>query len=279
MDFAVIKQLMIDNNFRPKKRFGQNFLIDPNIRNKMVDSTKIGDKDIVIEIGPGFGSMTFLLAETASKVYSVEKDREICALMKPFVSEYDNLEFLECDILEFDISSIMHPGDKCIVFGNIPYYITTPVIEKLIENRKFVKRTYLLTQEEYADRIAAVPGSKTYGSITCFVQYYCDVKKLFKVKRSSFYPRPKVDSCFIRLDMRTTPGVDVKDEEKLFKVIRKSFSQRRKKLLNTLSDGDFLGLSKNEWKILLENCEVDPGARAETLSLNEFGRISDAVTG
>ncbi|MFQ5952663.1 MAG: ribosomal RNA small subunit methyltransferase A, partial [Candidatus Omnitrophota bacterium] len=164
-----------------------------------------------------------------------------------------------------------------LIIGNIPYYITTPVIEKIIDQRQYIQGAYIVIQEEVADRIVSSPGSKDYGSLSCFVQFYTKTEKLFRIKKNSFYPKPKVDSCLLKLEIPPEPQVKVGDEQLMFSIIRKAFLQRRKKILNSLSHGEFLSMNKDAWQDILGRCGVDVSKRPENLALSDYARISDAV--
>ncbi|MFC1480471.1 ribosomal RNA small subunit methyltransferase A, partial [Candidatus Omnitrophota bacterium] len=163
------------------------------------------------------------------------------------------------------------------VFGNIPYYISTPVIAKMIAERKCIESLYIVIQEELANRIVSPPGSKEYGSISCFIQFYTDPKKIFKIKKNSFYPRPKVDSCLLKLEMLPEPSVSVMDEGLMFKIIRKAFSERRKKIINPLSSKGFMSMDRSGWGEVLKSCGIDESNRAESLSLSDYAKLADTV--
>lgn len=276
MDISQIQKLAKEHGFRPNKRLGQNFLVDKNIREKILSSLDIPKGRTVVEIGPGFGMMTFDLAERCAHLVAVEKDPKLCEIMTPAFKEKDNIELICQDILESDLSSFAK-GGKVVVYGNVPYYITTPIVEKMIAERRYVRSLYMVIQEELADRLVASPGSKIYGSISCFVQYYTHAKKLFRITKGCFSPRPKVNSSLLHLEFLESPSVKVEDEELMFKVIRKAFSQRRKKVINSLSSGGFLDLDKEKLTEVLLSCGVDPLRRAESLSLADYAAISDKI--
>ncbi|MFH1552499.1 MAG: rRNA adenine dimethyltransferase family protein, partial [Candidatus Omnitrophota bacterium] len=184
---------------------------------------------------------------------------------------------VHADILDADLCSLTGGKERIIVFGNIPYYISTPVIAKMIEQRECIEALYIVIQEELANRIVSPPGSKEYGAISCFIQFYTDPKKIFRIKRNSFHPRPKVDSCLLKLEMLRTPSVLVMDEELMFKIIRKAFSERRKKIINPLSNKRFMSMDKSGWGEIFKSCGIDESNRAETLSLSDYARLADAV--
>ena len=275
MNLTELKTLWKEHDYRPVKRLGQNFLIDNNIRDNILKNLNISLDDTVLEIGPGFCVMTFEIAGMCRKLYAVEKDGNICSMTAPLYKKHTNTELICRDILDTDIKSFPGKGERIVVFGNIPYYITTPIIEKIIEGRECVKSAHIVVQDEIARRVIASPGTKDYGSISCFVQFYTRVKRAFRISKNSFYPRPQVDSCLLSLEVLDTPSVEVEDEERMFTIIRKSFSERRKKILNPLSHGDFLGIDRKGWEDILTSCGIDPALRAENLSLTDFAKISD----
>ncbi|MDP8298935.1 MAG: 16S rRNA (adenine(1518)-N(6)/adenine(1519)-N(6))-dimethyltransferase RsmA [Candidatus Tantalella remota] len=278
MNMDKIKELAKTHGFRPNKRLGQNFLVDNNIKEKILSFLPLSKDLTVVEIGPGFGMMTFDLAERCGRLIAIEKDPRVCEIMEEFFAEKGNIELICGDILETDIARAAGaPKSKILVYGNVPYYITTPIVEAIIEQRSSVSELYMVIQEELADRLVAVPGSKIYGSISCFVQYYTKPEKVFKISQNCFFPRPKVNSCLIRMEFLEKPRVQVADEEFMFKLIRKAFSQRRKKMLNPLSDGWIESMDKNRWKEVLTLCGVDLSARAEELSLEVYAALADKV--
>ncbi len=277
MDLRQLKQLWKEHGFRPNKRLGQNFLIDKNVRDNILRALSLDESGTVVEIGSGFGVMSFALAERCGKLFAVEKDSRICEIMGPYFRGAENLKLVHADILEVDICGLAKQGERITVFGNIPYYISTPVIERMIEQRRCVGSVHIVIQEELADRIVSPPGSRVYGSVSCYIQFYTRPKKLFRIKKNSFYPRPKVDSCLLSLEMLPEPSVRVKDEALMFKIIRKAFSQRRKKIINPLSDRTFTSINRTGWEELLNRCRIDPANRAENLSLSDYARLADAV--
>ncbi|MDD4956709.1 MAG: 16S rRNA (adenine(1518)-N(6)/adenine(1519)-N(6))-dimethyltransferase RsmA [Candidatus Omnitrophica bacterium] len=276
MNLKELKKLWEEAGFGPLKSLGQNFLVDNNVKEKIISLLPYSGEDTVVEIGPGFGSMTFSLARSCRRLVAVEKDARICGLMAPMFREVGNIDLVSRDILKTDIAEIAS-GGKVHVYGNIPYYISSPIIEHLISNRDHIKRIYLMVQEEFADRIVAPPGSRTYGSLSCFVQFYTKPAKVMRISRNCFSPRPKVDSALLEMDIPASPRVGTKDETTMFCLIRKAFSQRRKKMINPLSGWKEAGLSRVEWENIFHECGIDPGNRAEHLSLEEFARISDKL--
>lgn len=257
----------------PKKRLGQNFLRDGHARARIVAACDFSPSDIVLEIGPGQGAITPLIAPRVAKVYAVEIDTQLIAGLEEKLRFFPNVAVLNRDILRFDICSIPESASRKIrIFGNIPYYITSPIIEHLFASRAGIADIFLTVQKEFARRICAGPGSKEYGSFSCFVQYYAEPEILFDVKRHSFYPVPKVDSSFIRLRVRESPPVDA-DEESLFRVIRSAFQQRRKTLRNSL-EGLIDDARLDEF---FSRRRIDPRIRPEMLSLEDFACLASYV--
>ncbi|MFC1576617.1 16S rRNA (adenine(1518)-N(6)/adenine(1519)-N(6))-dimethyltransferase RsmA [Candidatus Omnitrophota bacterium] len=268
-----LKVLWKAEGFRPLKRFGQNFLIDKNIKDKIVRSLDVGPDDTVLEVGAGFGEITFDLASRAKRVFAVEKDKKIAAILRSVVKLPENVTLLEQDFLDLDIKAVA--GNKKItVYGSLPYYITTPIIEKLFDNIQHIKGIYFVVQKEFAERILARPGTKSMARISLFVQYFTAPRRMFMIGKECFYPAPEIDSAFLKLEIPENPRVSVNSEELLFRVIKSAYSQRRKTLLNSLSS---LGLGKTELSKLLKAAKIDPKSRAENLSLEDFARLTSAL--
>lgn len=265
-------------DLKPLKRLGQNFLVDPNIAEKIISACEIDKNDHVIEIGPGFGQLTEGLCRKSKSVTAVEVDKKMCQALRENTREIGNLDIVCGDFLEFDIAGYLDgKGIKKVkIYGNLPYYITSPILVHILENKKRVDSVYILVQKEVAKRLSAGPGTADSGAITCFTQYHSIPKILFNVSKGAFYPQPEVDSAFMKLEIPDKPGVAVKDEKLFFKIIRASFGQRRKTLLNSLSGSKDLGLSKEKASELLAKAGIDGNRRGETLSLNEFAKIADA---
>lgn len=278
MDLRELKEAWREYGFRPDKRLGQNFLIDKNIRDKIVDALSLEGDETLVEIGAGFGVMTMALAERCGRLVAVEKDPRVLEIMGPFFAQKNNIHTLHADFLDVDICALAGENGRVTVFGNIPYYISTPVIEKVISQRRCVDSACIMIQEELADRIVSPPGSREYGSISCFVQFYTRPRKLFKIRKNSFYPKPQVDSCMLKLEILASPSVAVRDEKLMFDVIHKAFSQRRKKVINPLSDGSLGPRGREKWEEILTGCGIDPASRAEKLSLADYGAIADALS-
>ncbi|MDD5565464.1 MAG: 16S rRNA (adenine(1518)-N(6)/adenine(1519)-N(6))-dimethyltransferase RsmA [Candidatus Omnitrophica bacterium] len=256
---------------KPKKRLGQHFLISPHFKQKIAQSCDIGKGDTVLEIGPGRGELTVILAEMCASLVAVEFDRELAALLKDKFKDKPSVEIIAGDILRFDPAGYFknHSG-KIKVIGNIPYQITSPIIQHLITQRNCIESIGITIQKELGERLTATPGSKTYGAFSCFVQYYTEAKLLFVIKRGCFYPAPKVDSCFVRLKIRTEPAVKVNDEALFFRIIRAAFNKRRKTLRNSLQE--VVGAEIIEKFFGLRH--IDRNTRPESLSLEEFAYLS-----
>ena len=277
MEPTKLRELWIEHGFRPDKSYGQNFLMDKNVRDKLLDAYALGQEDIVVEIGPGFGIMTFEAARRCRRVYAVEKDGRICSIMAPFFAEAGNITLVNADILGFDICAVADGPRRVKVVGNIPYCISTPIVETLVGQKGCVDSASLVMQDELADRIASPPGSRDFSSISCYVQYHTYARKIFKISGHCFFPKPAVDSCLLKMEFLREPSVKVGDEKLFFEIIHKAFSERRKQVVNPLSSGDFLGMDKKAWTELLAGCGVDPAKRAERLSLEDYARIADAA--
>lgn len=274
---SQLKNIFSKYDFRPLKRYGENYLIDANIKDKIIEEARLLKDDIVLEVGPGFGALTIDLAESGAQVFAVEKDKKAFAILKDILDgDFPNLRIFNEDILGFDLAKISQ-SKKIKVIGNLPYYITTPVIEYLVERREVVTSAVIMIQREVANRLLAGPGTKDYSSISCFVQYYTKASYVHTVKRTSFYPAPEVDSSIIRLDFLDEPSVKVKDEELFFKIVRGSFNQRRKSIINSLSREEVLGLPKGELEKILRRVSIDPSIRPENLSLSEFANIANKI--
>lgn len=258
---------------KPKKSLGQNFLVDKNIQEKITGLLELKPSDIILEIGSGRGELTGLIAQRVNKVYALEIDTNLCGLLKSNLKGCPNIEVINQDILKFSLKKIYRKLNKKArlkVFGNIPYYISSPIIAHLFKDRDKIESIFITVQKEFARRIVACPGSKDYGAFSCFVQYYTEPEIVLKIKKTCFFPRPKVDSCLLRLRMRLHPAVRPKDESLFFKIIRASFNQRRKTLKNSLAGiipSAKLGAFFNKYGI-------DARVRPEDLSLQDFANLS-----
>ncbi len=274
------KQIIEENGFYFKKNFGQNFLIDSNILDNIVQCANITKQDCVLEVGPGIGSLTQVLAENARQVVAVEIDTNLIPILSKTLADYENIEILNQDILKTDIDTIIKQknNDRPIkVVANLPYYITTPIIMDLLEQERKVDTITVMVQKEVAERMQANPKDKEYGALSVAVQYYCNAHLDMIVPPSCFMPRPKVASAVITLEILPERKVKTKDETLFFHLVKCAFSQRRKTLLNCLYNQGNLGLSKEELTTLLETLGWDARIRGETLSITDFARLTDAV--
>ncbi len=272
----VIKQIAEQFDFGFSKGLGQNFLLDPQVLDKIAEAADIDDG--VLEVGPGFGVLTKRLCQTGKKVVSVEIDKRLIPVLDFTLSEFDNVKIIEKDILKTDVKALIEEefdGKKISVAANLPYYITTPIITKLIEEKLPIKNIVVMVQKEVAERIAAKPGKKDYGAISVLCQYYTNPRLVTIVPKGSFYPAPKVDSAVLCMEVQDKPNVDVLDEKLFFKVVKAAFAQRRKTLLNCLSSGFSCG--KDALSELLVSVGIEPTVRGEKLGLSEFAKIADAL--
>ncbi len=276
-DIGVIRDILSRHGFTFSKALGQNFLINPSVCPRMADDAVRGDNVGVLEIGPGIGVLTNELLKKAQKVVAVELDKRLLPVLDETLGEFDNLKVINADILELDLHRLIDEefgGMDVAVCANLPYYITSPVIMKLLEERLPVKSITVMVQKEAAVRLCAEPGTRDSSAITAAVRYYCDPELLFKVSSGSFMPAPKVDSAVIRLTLHE-PSVHPKDEKTFFRVIKGAFAQRRKTVLNSLSSS--LSLDKQILRDILDTAGVDVNARAERLTIADFAAIADAI--
>ncbi len=276
---SEIKSLEEKFGFRPRKNLGQNFLIDGNIKSKLLDAAGLKKSDVVLEIGPGLGQLTLDIAAKVKHVIAVEFDKNLFFILSDFTKGLKNVKIIREDFLKSDFRGISPSGKKVKVISNLPYYISTPIIAKLLEGRECIESAVLTLQKEAAERLTAAPSSKEYGSLTLFTSFYSTIKRLFNIKRNSFYPVPQVDSTVILLTPRTEPPVKVRDEAALLNLIRTGFSSRRKTLVNALSTKSYAGLSKDIIQEIFQDAGISADVRAEALSLQDFARISDHVSG
>lgn len=266
--------------FHFQKKFGQNFLVDSNILDKIIESAQLTKEDCVLEIGPGIGTMTQCLAEEAGEVVAVEIDRNLIPILEDTLSAYNNVTILNEDILKVDISRIVeeHNGGKPIkVVANLPYYITTPIIMALFESHVPLHSVTIMVQKEMADRMQVGPGTKDYGALSLAVQYYAKPEIITRVPASCFMPKPNVDSTVIRLTRYEKPPVDVEDEAYLFAVIRASFNQRRKTLANGLTNAGNLGVNRQMVEETLNEMGLSAMVRGEALTLGQFAELSSRL--
>jgi len=277
---AQLKDLLNRHGFHARKRFGQNFLVDRNIVNRVLDASDIRPGDAVIEIGPGAGTLTEGIAERGAKVLAIEIDRKLVPVLDEVTASHPNIEIVNADFLGLDLPGFLEErfdGERVKVIGNLPYYVTSPIIARIIESREQIERSILMVQREVADRLQASPGSRDYGSMSIFVQFHAEVETVAHVSRNVFLPPPDVSSAIVRLTPRMRPAVEVPSETAFFDVVHCAFGKRRKTLLNSLSDCPALGLSKEEVARLLNEAGIDPALRAERLSLEDFATIARAL--
>ena len=267
-------------NFQLSRSLGQNFITDRSIIERIVEGAGVGENDLVIEIGPGIGVLTAEAAEAAARVIAVEIDSKLIPILSETLAEYDNIKVINQDILKTDVNKIIEEEKAAgnftgavRIIGNLPYYITTPIIMGLLESGVKADSITVMMQKEVADRIKASPGSKTYGAISAAVQYYCIVAQIASGPKEVFGPRPKVDSAVLNLHIRKEKPVELTDEKMFFACIRSGFGQRRKTLLNSLTGT--AGLSKEDIRNILSTAGIDPVRRAETLNMEEFAAIAN----
>ena len=268
-------------NFNFQKRFGQNFLIDTHVLEKIIREAHITKDDVVLEIGPGIGTMTQYLCESASKVFAVEIDNTLIPILNDTLSEYDNVTIINEDILKVNINKLVEEecGNRPIkVVANLPYYITTPIIMSLFENDVNIDNITVMIQKEVAERIVSKPGTQDYGALTLAVNFYSTPEIVANVPPNCFMPRPNVSSAVIRMTKDVEPKVKVADKELLFKLIKASFLQRRKTLVNGIGNFKELNITKDRVAEALKEMGLDENIRGERLSLSEFGELSDLLS-
>ena len=267
-------------NFKFQKKFGQNFLINPSVLEDIISEADVTEDDMVLEIGPGIGTMTQYLCEAARQVIAVEIDTNLIPILQDTLSEYDNVKVINEDILKVDINALANEynnGKPIKVVANLPYYITTPIIMGLFESHVPIDSITIMVQKEVADRMQEGPGSKEYGALSLAVQYYSTPEIVVNVPPSCFMPQPKVGSAVIKLTRHEKPPVDVDDEKLMFKLIRASFNQRRKTLANGLNNFGGFNLSKEMIQESIEELGVPVNVRGEALSLEQFAKLSNII--
>ena len=267
-------------NFNFQKKFGQNFLIDTHVLERIIQEAEINRQDMVLEIGPGIGTMTQYLCENAREVIAVEIDKALIPILGDTLSEYDNITVINEDILKVDINALVNEknGGKPIkVVANLPYYITTPIIMGLFEKKVSVDSITVMVQKEVAQRMQAGPGTKDYGALSLAVQYYAKPEIVANVPPNCFMPRPNVSSAVIRLKLYDKPFVEVENEKLLFKIIRASFAQRRKTLLNSIHNSGELSYTKEQVAEALNQMGISENIRGEALNLEQFAKLSDIL--
>lgn len=265
-------------SIRANKNLGQNFLINQHVIDQIVNSAEITKEDLVIEIGPGLGTLTKQLLERAGKVICIELDERMVNILKDRFSLYENFEIINQDVLKVDLNQIIEKENKrCKIVANLPYYITTPIIMKLLESKLNIESITVMIQKEVADRLIAIPGEKLAGAITYTVYYYCESEKILEVPPESFIPEPEVTSEVIKLKLRKDTAVKTNNTQKMFAIIKTAFMQRRKTLLNALTNGNIFN-SKQEAAEIFNELNISQNARAEELTLEQFAEITNNLT-
>lgn len=264
-------------NISANKSLGQNFLIDDNVIQNIVESANITKEDLVIEIGPGLGTLTARLLEKAKKVIAIELDNRMIKILNNRFSLYENFELINEDVLKVDLRTLIskNKAEKVKVVANLPYYITTPIIMKLLEDKLEIESITVMVQKEVAKRLTAKPGDKLSGAITYSVNYYCEPEEVIIVPNLSFIPEPEVESEVIKLNLREKTPVEIKDEELFFKLIKASFMQRRKTLINGITNSGLMG--KEECKELLRKVGLDEKVRGENLNMQDFANLANEI--
>lgn len=271
------KQIIKKYEFNFKKNFGQNFLVDERVLEKIVNAADINENDLVIEVGPGIGTLTQAMAKRAGKVVSVEIDKTLVPILKELLADFDNIEIINEDILKVDINEIIarHPGMNVKMAANLPYNITTPIIMGILEKHIPMESLTVMIQKEVAYRMNAKPSTKDYGSLSIVTQYYCEPYLVANVPQNCFMPRPNVDSAVIRLTILKEPKIHVNDESFLFEFVKAAFSQRRKTLVNCIFNSGIVGLDKEGIGKILNELGYDERVRGESLSLEDYGKLSE----
>ena len=278
------KTIMKKYNIRANKSLGQNFLINNEVVENIVNSSEIKKEDMVIEVGPGLGTLTKYLLEKAGKVLCIELDTKMIKILNDRFSGYDNFEVINADVLKVNLNEIIEESKKnetiknVKVVANLPYYITTPIIMKLLEDKLDIESITVMIQKEVADRLIEIPGGKNTGAITHTVYYYCESEKIMEVPNSSFIPEPEVTSEVIKMNLRKEPGVKVDNPKVMFMIIKSAFMQRRKTLLNALTNTKVF-INKEEGLNILKKLNLNENIRAEELSLQDFANIAQAIAG
>lgn len=278
------KFIMKKYNIRANKSLGQNFLINSEVVENIVNSSEINKEDMVIEVGPGLGTLTKYLLEKAGKVLCIELDTKMIKILNDRFSEYDNFEIINEDVLKVNLNEIIEENKKnetiknVKVVANLPYYITTPIIMKLLEDKLDIESITVMIQKEVADRLIEIPGGKNTGAITHTVYYYCESEKIMEVPNSSFIPEPEVTSEVIKMNLRKEPGVKIDNPKVMFMIIKSAFMQRRKTLLNSLTNTKVF-INKEEGLNILKKLNLNENIRAEELSLQDFANIAQEITG
>ncbi|MNW48967.1 Ribosomal RNA small subunit methyltransferase A [compost metagenome] len=275
------KEIISRHGFSFKKSLGQNFLIDQNILGKIVSAANLDSTKGALEIGPGIGALTEKLAQTAGKVTAVEIDQRLLPILEEVLEPYPHVSVVHGDVLKLDLRALFEAQFNDVsgvsVVANLPYYVTTPILMKLLEEKLPLENIVVMIQKEVAERMAASPGGKDYGSLSIAVQYYSEPELVCTVPHSVFIPQPNVESAVIRLKVRQTPPVELEDQDFFFEVVQASFAQRRKTISNNLKNRFFAGEDRQRLEALLAEAGIAPARRAETLSLEEFAKLSNTL--
>jgi 16S rRNA (adenine1518-N6/adenine1519-N6)-dimethyltransferase len=280
--YEETKFIMKKYGITANKKLGQNFLIDENVVQTIVDASDICKDDLIIEIGPGLGTLTARLLERAGKVIAIELDERMIAILKDRFSMYDNFEIVNEDVLKVDLSSIIKENKKefCLknvkIVANLPYYITTPIIMKLLEEKLDIQSITVMVQKEVAERLTEVPGGKKSGAITYTVYYYATSEQILTVPNNSFVPEPEVESQVIKLNIRKQPPINIDNEKKFFELIKVAFMQRRKTLLNAVCNSG-LNIDKAKLEQILNDLNIDLRIRGEALTMEQFAKIAEKI--
>lgn len=277
-DISVVRSVLSRHGFNFSKALGQNFLINPTVCPRMAENCGADENTGVIEIGAGIGVLTAELAKRAKKVVSIELDTRLLPVLEETLSDFDNIEVVNADVMKTDLHALIKEkfqGMDVVVCANLPYYITSPIITMLLEEKLPIKAITVMIQKEAADRLSTPVGSRDSGAITVCTNYYAEVKHLFNVSRGSFMPPPNVDSTVIKLEIRPEPAVKVSDEKKFFRMVKAAFAQRRKTAVNSIASG--MGLSKNQVAEALQNSGLDVNVRAEKLTMEELALLSESL--
>lgn len=277
-DIGEIKRILGSHGFTFSKAMGQNFLVNPSVCPRMAEMCGADKEKGVLEIGPGIGVLTNELCKVARKVVAIELDTRLLPVLEETLAEHDNVKVINADVMKVDLHKLIaeeFDGMEVVVCANLPYYITSPIIMKLLEDKLPVCALTVMVQKEAADRLCAEVGSRESGAVTVAVNYYSSAEKLFGVSRGSFMPAPNVDSAVIRLNVSKEPRIKVEDEKLFFKMVKSAFSQRRKTISNSVTSG--LSISKENFRNACEKAGISPTARAEALTLEELGSLSNAI--
>ena len=277
-DIAVIRDVLSRHGFRFSKSLGQNFLVNPGVCPRMAEECGASPETGVLEVGPGIGVLTAELAKRAGRVVSIELDQRLLPVLDETLADFSNVKIVNGDVMKLDLARLLaeeFPGMEVVVCANLPYYITSPVIMRLLEEKLPIASLTVMVQKEAAERLCALPGSRACGAVSAAVQYYAEPEVLFSVGRGSFVPQPNVDSAVIRFRIRKAPPVEVEDERAFFSLVKAAFGQRRKTVANSVSA--LLGLPKETVQRACEAADVSPTARAEQLTMEQLAALSSAI--